>query len=461
MIQRVVSPLKLWIEQLFTGKTMSAKQIFQMLGPIFLDSSFIVIISILNTALISSSGVAAISAVSMVDSVNMFIVSIFIAVATGGTVIVAQYTGKRDSENANRAASQSITAVVSAALVITIFIIVFHQPILKGLFGQAEAEVFNNARLFLIGSALSFPFFALYQAVIGALRGVAETKACLFLSIILNISYFLLNVLLVSVFDLGVIGISIAYIVARGLGSIIALWYIVKKSQRLLVPIKEIIHFNWSLLKKIMFIGLPFAAEQLFFNGGKLLTQTFIVQLGTLSITVNAIANSISMLFQVGGSTLSIAIVTIVGQCIGRREIADARKFVKGFLLLSTVFFIVIEVILLLCFPFIIQIYNPPQEIISEIWILIVLISIAQPLFWSISFILPAALRAAGDSKFTSITALLSMWLFRVGFGYLLGITFGMGVFGVWLAMVVEWGIRGILFMLRYRTEHWYKHKLV
>src|SRR5690606_38757470 len=143
------------------------------------------------------------------------------------------------------------------------------------------------------------------------------------------------------------------------------------------------------LLKKIMFIGLPFAAEQLFFNGGKLLTQTFIVQLGTLSITVNAIANSISMLFQVGGSTLSIAIVTIVGQCIGRRELADARKFVKGFLILSTVFFIVIEIILLLCFPFIIQIYNPPQEIIAEIWILIVLISIAQPLFWSISFILP------------------------------------------------------------------------
>lgn len=461
MKQQLLVPLQARIERLFTGKTMSAKQVFTMLGPIFLDSLFIVLISILNTAMISSSGVAAISAVSIVDSINVFIVSIFIAIATGGTVIVAQYTGKKDAKQANRAASQAITAVVSTAVIITLVIIVFHMPILKGLFGQAEAEVFNNAKLFLIGSAISFPMFALYQAVIGALRGVGETKACLWLSILLNIIYFLLNVLLVSVLDLGIIGICISYIVARGVGAIAALWYLVKKSQRLQVPIMDIIHFNWSLLKKILFIGLPFAAEQLFFNGGKILTQTYIVQLGTLPITVNAIGNSISMLFQVGGTTLSIAIVTIVGQCIGSREIDDAKRYIKGFIILSISFFVFIEIILLLCFPLLMKLYNPPAEIISDIWLLLVLISIAQPLVWSFSFILPSALRAAGDSTFTSITSLLSMWLFRVIFGYILGITFGLGVFGVWLAMVIEWGIRGVVFYLRYRTEHWYKHKLV
>lgn len=458
---RQLQPFLVWFERLFTGKTMSAKQVFKMLGPIFLDSSFIVLISILNTAMISSSGVAAISAVSIVDSINVFIVSIFIAIATGGTVIVAQFTGKRDYENANRAASQSITAVVGTAIVITVFIIIFHNPILQGLFGQAEAEVFANARLFLIGSALSFPFFALYQAVIGALRGVAETKSCMWLSVLLNIVYFLLNILLVTILDLGVIGIAISYIVARGVGAFTALWYLVKKSQYLHVPLKEIVHFNWSLLKKILFIGLPFAAEQLFFNGGKILTQTYIVQLGTLPVTVNAIGNSVAMLFQVGGTTLSIAIVTIVGQCIGRREIDDARKFIRSFLWLSSAFFVFIGIVLLLTYPLYIQLYNPPAEIIADIWQLLVLIAIAQPIVWSLSFILPSALRAAGDSTFTSTTSLLSMWLFRVICGYLLGITFGMGVFGVWLAMVIEWGIRGFIFYLRYRGDRWYKHKLV
>lgn len=461
MQTRQLHPLFQWFENRFTGNSISAKQVFKMLGPIFLDSLFIVLISIVNTAMISSSGVAAISAVSIVDSINVFIVSIFIAVATGGTVIVAQYTGKRDTIKANQAASQSITAVLSVALVITAIVIIFHNPILKGLFGQAEAEVFANAKLFLIGSSLSFPFFAVYQAVLGALRGVGETKACMWLSILLNLVYFLLNILLVSILDLGVIGIAISYIIARGVGALAALWYLIKKSHRLQVPFKDIIHFNWSLLKKILFIGLPFAAEQLFFNGGKILTQTYIVQLGTLPVTVNAIGNSLSMLFQVAGTSIATVIVTIVGQCIGRREIDDARKLIKSFLYLSTALFIVIEVILLLALPLLISMYHPPVEIVGDIWKLMILLSIAQPLVWSISFILPSALRAAGDSTFTSIVSLLSMWLFRVIFGYLLGITYGLGVFGVWLAMSIEWAIRGVIFYYRFKTDRWYKHKLV
>lgn len=210
-----------------------------------------------------------------------------------------------------------------------------------------------------------------------------------------------------------------------------------------------------------MFIGLPFAAEQLFFNGGKLLTQTFIVQLGTLSITVNAISNSLSLLFQVGGSTLSVAIVTVVGQCIGRREIDDARKFIRSFLWLSCAFFVVITAVLLAIFPSLVGLYNPPSEIVPDIFQLIIIISVAQPLFWSLSFILPSAMRAAGDSTFISIVSLLTMWLFRVILGYILGITLQFGLVGVWIAMVAEWGIRGAVFYMRFRGDKWYRHKLV
>lgn len=135
-----------------------------------------------------------------------------------------------------------------------------------------------------------------------------------------------------------------------------------------------------------MFIGLPFAAEQMFFNGGKLLTQTFIVQVGTVAITVNAISGSISLLFQIGGSALSIAVVTVVGQCIGRREIEDARKFIKSFIGLSTVFFVVVTAIIMPLFPFIVRLFSPPEVMIPTIFSLMVLIAIAQPILWSLSF---------------------------------------------------------------------------
>jgi len=450
-----------YFQKQFTGKTMNAKQIFSLIIPIFIDSAFIVLISILNTAMISSSGVAAVSAVSVVDSLNIFIVSVFIAIATGGTVIVAQYFGGRNPEQASRAASQAISAIAVISISLCILIILFHSQLLQLLFGSADADVLANAKLFLIGSSISYPFFAIYQSIVGVLRGVSETKACLFLSVILNLTYFVLNILFITVMDLGVLGLAISYIVARVLGASIAVFYLFKMCHALNVKLKDVFKPQLALLKKIMFIGLPFAAEQLFFNGGKLLTQTFIVQLGTLSITVNAISNSLSLLFQVGGSTLSVAIVTVVGQCIGRREIDDARKFIRSFLWLSCAFFVVITAVLLAIFPSLVGLYNPPSEIVPDIFQLIIIISVAQPLFWSLSFILPSAMRAAGDSTFISIVSLLTMWLFRVILGYILGITLQFGLVGVWIAMVAEWGIRGAVFYMRFRGDKWYRHKLV
>ncbi|GIP16437.1 MATE family multidrug exporter [Paenibacillus montaniterrae] len=450
-----------FVNRYFSGKSISAKQIFSLIIPIFVDSAFIVLISILNTAMISTSGVAAVSAVSVVDSLNIFIVSLFIAIATGGTVIVAQYTGSRNPQQASNAAAQAISAVAALSLALCILIILFHSQLLGLLFGSAEADVFENAKLFLIGSSISYPFFAVYQAVVGVLRGVSETKACLMLSVILNLTYFLLNILFVAVFDMGVVGLAISYIAARILGAAAALFYLFKINHTLHVQLRDLLKLKFSLLKKIMFIGIPFAAEQMFFNGGKLLTQAFIVQLGTLSITVNAISNSLSMLFQIGGSTLSVAIVTVVGQCIGRREIDDARKFIRSFLWLSSLFFVFITIVLLAMFPLLVGLYSPPDEIVPSIFELILLISIAQPLVWSISFVLPSALRAAGDSTFTSISSLLSMWLFRIGVGYVLGIMLQMGVMGIWIAMVAEWGVRGLIFYLRFRGDKWYQHKLV
>lgn len=461
MNARPKSPIVTLLNKYFTGNAMDYKQIFSLIIPVFVDSAFIVLVSILNTAMVSSSGVEAVSAVSMVDSVNMFIISVFIAVATGGTVIVAQYTGNRNQEQASRAAAQSISSVAALSVIISLLVILFHSPIIDFLFGGADADVMANAKLFLIGSCISYPFIGIYQGVVGALRGVSETKACLVLSVILNLSYFVLNLIFITILDMGVLGLAISLISARALGAAASLIYLIRYNHTLRYKLKNAISMHLSLLKKIMFIGLPFAVEQLFFNGGKLLTQTYIVQLGTLPITVNAIGNSLSMLFQIGGTALSVAIVTVVGQCIGRRDIADARMYIKSFIGLSGIFFVVIGAAILLVFPWLIQLYAPPDAIVPDIFQLILLIAVAQPILWSLSFLLPSALRAAGDSKFTSVASLITMWALRVILGYLLGITLGLGVMGVWLAMVAEWAVRGIIFGIRFKGEEWYKHKLI
>jgi putative MATE family efflux protein len=335
------------------------------------------------------------------------------------------------------------------------------MPTLHLLFGKADADVFQNAKTYLIGSCISYPFIAIFQAVCGVLRGVGETKPCLNLSLLMNVTNTILNVLLITTLGMGIKGLVIATILARILGMLASVIYIIKYNETIRFELKNTLKLDVSILKKVMFIGLPFAAEQIFFNGGKLLTQTFIVQLGTLAMTAYAIANSIALLFQIGPNALSIAIVPVVGQCIGRRNIGDARKFIKSLVGFSTVLFVITPILLMPFFSLMMRMFHPPEKIISTIFVMTLLSAITQPFLWSPSFIMPSALRAAGDSNFTSVASLLSMWLLRVILGYILGITLGFGVIGVWVAMITEWGIRGIIFGWRFKGKKWYAHKLV
>lgn len=450
-----------FLEKNFSGESMDYRKVISIIIPILVDQAFVVCLNLVNTAMISSSGVAAVSAVNMVDSLNIFLVNVFIAVSTGGTVVVAQYKGSGNGPMVSKAAAGSVASVFLLAFSIGTLVVVFHTPTLQLLFGGAEADVFNNARIYLIGSSLSYCGIAAEEAVCGALRGVGETKSSLALSLIMNISYVLLNTVFINFLHMGVLGMVIALNISRYLGAVCAIVYLVKINTTLHFQFMDMFHFNPSMLKKILFIGLPFAAEQMFFNGGKILTQTFIVGLGTFAMATNAICGSIAGLFQIPANALALTVITVVGQCMGRRNVKDARKFIKSFIWLASFSFFVMGVIVLPLFRPLVSLFSPPEQIVHTIFIIVVINAVAQIPLWSISFITPAALRAAGDSKFTSVVSMLSMWLFRVVLGYILGIVLPFGIVGVWLAMDCEWGVRGTVFLLRYRGKKWYQHHLI
>ncbi|MGI5958436.1 MAG: MATE family efflux transporter [Massiliimalia sp.] len=449
------------LDRMLSGNLMTWRQIVAIIIPILVDQAFITCFNILNTAMISSSGVAAVSAVSMVDSLNFFLVNVFVAVATGGTVVVAQYKGSGNQQMVSRSASQAISAVALLAVLIGGCIIILHTPVLNLLFGKAEPAVMDNARIYLIGSCISYPCFAIFEAVVGILRGIADTKASLMLSLVMNVSYVFFNIIFITVLNMGVTGLVISLNLARFVGMGVSLGYILFKNQNIHLHWKELFHMEFSIQKKILYIGIPFAAEQMFFHGGKILTQTFIVQLGTLSMTANAISGSMVSLFQICGNTLSLAIVTVIGQCIGHKDIQDARRYMKSFLLLASLASLVSFVVIMPFFPILVRLYSTPQEIVGDIFWIMMICGIGQVLLWPVSFITPAGLRAAGDSKFTSVASMLSMWLFRVVLGYVLGILLGFGIVGVWAAMILEWGVRGLAFWIRFLGHKWYAHKLI
>jgi putative MATE family efflux protein len=450
-----------FLEKYFSGSLIDYRQMIALFIPILIDQAFIVCLSLVNTAMISSSGVAAISAVNMIDSLNIFLISVFVAVATGGTVVVAQYKGSGNDRMVSKAAVGTVSSVSLFAFAISLFVLVAYNPTLNLLFGAASADVFAQAKIYLIGSSLSYVGIAMMEAVCGALRGIGKTSASLVLSLIMNFSYVLLNVVFINMLHMGVLGMTIAVNISRYSAAAVALFYLARMDTNLHFRMKELWKVDFSMLKKILFIGLPFAAEQMFFNGGKILSQIFIVSLGTYALAVNAISSSFAGVLQIPSNALAVTTVTVVGQCMGQRNVEDARKFTKSFLWLSSLFFVLMALIILPMFRPIVALFHPPAGIVDDIYIVVLINAIAQIPLWSISFIMPSALRAAGDSKFTSVVSMLSMWLFRVVLGYLLGIVLHMGIIGVWLAMNCEWGVRGVIFLLRFRGEKWYQHRLI
>lgn len=456
-------PLKIQalLNKYLSGASMDYRQVIALFIPILIDQAFIVGLGLLNTAMISSSGVAAVSAVSMIDSLNMFLINIFVAVATGGTVVVAQYRGSGSDAMVSRAAGGSVASVSLLALGIGLLMMALHIPMMRLLFGSASADVLTNAKVYLIGSIASYLGIGIVQAVCGVMRGIGKSRVSLALSLIMNLLYVLLNVIFITILDMGVLGMAIAINIARYTAAFCALFYLVKLDVTLHLRLREVLSVPWSMLKKIMYIGLPFAAEQMFFNGGKILTQIFIVSLGTYAIATNAIGSAISMVYQIPAGALSLTIITVVGQCIGGKNIDDARKLIKSFIWLGSFSFVLMAAILMPLFHPLVRLFQPPPEIVDDLFWVLLINAIALIPLWSISFILPSGLRAAGDARFTSVASMLTMWLVRIVLGYVLGITLGYGIIGVWLAMNLEWGVRGVLFLWRFRGKKWYQHKLI
>ena len=448
------------MERHFSGESIHYQQIFALLLPIFIDQAFLVLIGMLNTMMISSVGQEAVSALSVVDYINVFCVNIFTAISTGGTVIVSQYKGKGCRESESKAAASSITIVFLTSLLFAAGILVFREPVLGILFHGASDGVLLHSRLYLIGAVVSYPLLGIVESINGALRGAGDAKVTMRISLFMNGLYVLFNLLFIRIFDMGVLGLVTSLLCARFFGMCFALYTVSSPYISLSLHIRDF-KPDLAMLKRIVSIGLPFSFEQMFFNGGKLVMQTFIVPLGTPALFVNAIGNTLSSILQIGSTACNLAIVPVVGQCMGRKNVADARKFVRSFFSLSTVLFLITQFLVLLFIKPIVHAFSPTPEVLPDIYQLMLLLCIFNPLLWSGSFIMPSALRAAGDAKFTTLVSLISMWIVRVVLGYLLSVVFEFGVIGIWVAMFMEWGLRCLIFTLRYRGERWYSHRLI
>jgi putative MATE family efflux protein len=445
----------------FGSTLFTYRKIFSMLLPLVLDQLFINLIMILTTAMISSSSEESVTAVSLVSPLYMMIFAIFNAISIGGTVIVAQYMGRGDQEKVRIASGQVMLATATVAILSCMILVLFAGRLVNIMFASADPVVIEKAHGYLIGVAISQIFLAVYLGAFAVFRGIGEAKICLKLTIIINLIHLFASMLFINVMHLDIFGTTLSLNIARIIGGGVAVWLLMRKKSMVQVRLRHIFRIDRTVLKSVFNLGAPFALEQMFFNGGSMLVQIYIVPLGTISVAANALTNSAFSILYAAGLAVGTLATTVVGQCIGAGNKKLARRYGMKMIYLSTVITLLSIAILLPFMPIILKLYDAREDTLSLLYKLLFTAIIPMPLFWSVSNVMPCVLRSAGDSTYTSVVSLITMWLIRVGLGYIFTIPLGFGVQGVWICMGIEWAVRTVIFYLRYRSEVWLTKKTI
>lgn len=431
------------------------RDLARLLAPLVVEQFLAVTVGMADTMMVSYVGEAAISGVSLVDMLNVLIINIFAALATGGAVVISQYLGARDVPSAKNSAGQLFHLAALAGVGFMVVALAFARPLLRLLFGQIEPEVMDAALLYLRISAASYPSIALYNAGAALFRSMGNSKISMQVSILMNVVNVAGNAICVFGLGLGVAGVALPSLVSRTLAAGLILWRAFNPMNRVHVRPAQCLRLKKGLALRILNIGIPSAFENSLFQLGRVLVVSIISVFGTAQISANAVANNLDSIGCIPGQAIGLGLITVVGQCIGAQDQKAAISYTKKLVGLTYVVDGTLNLLVILGMPLLLGLYNISAETYQIAWMLVLIHCACGIVLWPVSFVLPNALRAANDVRFTMVVSIASMMIWRLGFSYVLGIGFGMGAVGVWIAMVIDWVCRSAFFVGRSVSGKW------
>lgn len=434
----------------------------RLILPLIIEQFLSVAMGFIDTAMVSSAGAAAVSGVSLSDNINVLLINIFAALATGGAVVVAQYLGRKDSQSAGIAAKQLLYVSFAISLVIVAIVFPLRQWLLIKLFGNADSDVMAYALTYFAITILSFPFLALYNSSAALMRTTGDAITPTITAFIMNVLHIIGNYILINGFHMDVAGAAISTVICRAAGAVAMVWYL--KRPNPILTIKHLFKPIWhpDMIKRIFRIGIPNGVENSLFQLGKIIILQLIASLSTVVIAANSVANILSSIVTIPGSAIGLAMITVVGRCVGANEKGQAKKYTDLLIKLSYLSLVITSVVLVLVLPWTLtSLFNLQGEGYTITRNMLLIYAAVAIIIWPPAFALPNALRAAGDAKFTMVVSLLSMALFRISLSYLFVKTFNWGIYGVWFAMFADWIVRSAAFLIRYKNEKWLDNEVL
>jgi putative MATE family efflux protein len=439
----------------------SRKDLFKLLLPLMFEQLLAVTIGMADIAMVTPIGEAATSGVSLVDAINMLLAQVFVALATGGAIVAAQYLGRDDRPAACEAARQlvAVTAVGSAA--VAAICVVARTFLLGALYGGIEPAVMQSAQDYFLMTALSYPFIALYNAGAALFRAQGNSRVSLAAALLMNVVNIGANAVFIFGLGLGAMGAGLGTLISRAVGAGAVLWLLRNPHNRVFVSDYGDFAPNRGMVKTILRIAVPNGLENGVFHIGKLLVAGLVASFGTAAIAANAVGHSISSGACVPANAVGLGMIAVVGQCVGAGQYDMARRYTRRLLGLAYLVGGVVNLAVLVFARQISGLFPLGEEAVSLAAMVVAIHAGFAIFFMPGAFVLPCALRAAGDVRFAMTASVATMWIFRIGLSYVLGRGMGLGLVGVWLAMGIDWIVRTALFAWRLESGGWRKARVI
>ncbi len=436
------------------GYLFSNQMLRKLIVPLIIEQILAVTVGMVDTMMVSSAGEAATSGVSLVDMINNLIINVFAAVATGGAVVASQYLGQRRREKACEAADQLVlvTALISAVMMAAA--IVFRRGLLETIYHGIEPDVMENALVYLVISALSYPFLAVYNSCAALFRSMGNSRISMQASIVMNTLNIIGDYILIFHFHMGVAGAALATLASRMVACVILNVRLRNKNLDICIGQGKLA-WNGDMIRRILHIGIPGGVENSIFQLGRVLVVSIIATFGTVQIAANAVANNLDSMGVLPGQAMNLAMITVIGRCVGAGDFGQARYYAKKLMKLTYLINGLCCAGVILTMPLTMRLYGLSEETLALAVVLVLIHDGFAILLWPASFTLTNVLRAANDVKFPMVVSILSMIIFRLGLSYVIGVGMGWGAIGVWTAMVVDWIVRISCFVGRYRSGKW------
>lgn len=435
-----------------------------MLPGMFVEQIAAIFLENINVFVMGFISTAAMAGVGQINTVNNVMMNIFQAFAIGGTVIVGRHIGARRAKEGAEAAVSALILGLIVSIAVTALAFVFRKEIVLALFGKAQPEVIKNSLDYFAFTVLTPPLWFVYFQCCGFMRSAGDTKIPMLISILLNVASMVFNLFFALVLHIGVKGAALSYLFSVGLAAALSLAMVMRKT--FIIRLRKVSRGDFvSSVSQISFISFPSSAENLMFNGSKIVIQVFLAGMGDVMISANSVFNSVNGIFNVPVMALYFLTVPVISRCAGTTECYGDSNLAKekiygalGYISRRCFIWCIPITIAHLFFGIPVSfLFTRDQEVVFAAAKMLAIYGTIV-MIQNGSYILPNGFKAVGDARFAMVVSSVSSWVIRVLGTWILGIELGLGVYSVALTQAADIGLRAVVYGKRYKNYTWLKY---